>query len=109
MNCLIPHEMGHYAFGELSLAVKFKKQLENELIQNIPSVTREQRGNLVEILARWIEELFATHSLCGLSGFASALHLQNFSMYHNSSMKTLTITMPAHEAKQSLDPIPLIS
>ena len=30
MNCLIAHEMGHYACGELSLGHKFKSQIEQE-------------------------------------------------------------------------------
>jgi hypothetical protein len=58
-NCLIPHEMGHYVFGELALAVKFKKQIESELLVRLSAtVTLEQRGQITELLAHWIEELF---------------------------------------------------
>lgn len=58
-NCLIPHELGHYVFGELAFAVKFKKEIESELLKRIPSgITPQQRGQIIELLARWMEELF---------------------------------------------------
>jgi hypothetical protein len=73
MNCLIPHEMGHYAFGELSLALKFKIQLENELISRAPSIKQEQTAALVELLARWIEELFCDAFAVRIVGFCFSL------------------------------------
>lgn len=58
-NCLIPHEIGHYVFGRLALAVKFKKKIEAELMTRIGSaVSVDLRGQIIELLARWIEELF---------------------------------------------------
>jgi hypothetical protein len=70
MNCLIPHELGHYAFGELSLGNKFGAALEQELIDRLGStITSQQRLWLVYKLAFWAEEIFCDLFAVRLVGF----------------------------------------
>jgi hypothetical protein len=69
LNCLIPHEMGHYVFGELSLGIKFKGELESELLTRIDPGNPSNIGDIVELLAQWIEELFCDAFAVRLVGF----------------------------------------
>jgi len=74
MNCLIPHEMGHYAFGELSLGLKFKVQIEHELISRLgKQLQASERLQIVDRLAFWTEEIFCDLFAVRLVGFCFSL------------------------------------
>lgn len=74
MNCLIPHEMGHHVFGQLALSLKFKAQLEQELIARFGvSLSAEARLQIVERLAFWTEEIFCDLFAVRLVGFCFSL------------------------------------
>ncbi|MGO9316480.1 MAG: hypothetical protein ACLPXT_12235 [Terracidiphilus sp.] len=74
INCLIPHEMGHYVFGELSLRKLFCKSIEETLINCLGnSVTGGMRTALIECIANWVEELFCDLFAVRLMGFCFSL------------------------------------
>jgi dCTP deaminase len=74
VNCLIPHEIGHHAFGELQLAKKFRSDIEVKLITRFgKSLKAEERGKLVELMAFWVEELFCDVFAIRLVGFCFSL------------------------------------
>jgi len=74
MNCLIPHEMGHHVFGQLSLGLKFKSQLEQELIASFGArLPAEARLQIIERLAFWAEEIFCDLFAVRLVGFCFSL------------------------------------
>jgi hypothetical protein len=73
-NCLIPHEMGHYIFGEATLGRKFRHQIEQSLISQLGnSLTIDKRVQIIDILAFWIEELFCDSFAVRLVGFCFSL------------------------------------
>lgn len=74
VNCLIPHEMGHYVFGELQLAKKFRSEIEAKLILRFEQELKAQeRGGLIERMAFWVEELFCDIFAIRLVGFCFSL------------------------------------
>jgi hypothetical protein len=74
INCLIPHEMGHYVFGELSLRKQFCKSIEEALIQYLGvGFSGGKRTALVECIANWVEELFCDLFAVRLVGFSFSL------------------------------------
>ncbi len=74
INCLIPHEMGHYVFGELSLRKEFCKSIEETLIQHLSvGFPGGRRTALIECIANWIEELFCDLFAVRLVGFSFSL------------------------------------
>ncbi|MGB6130666.1 MAG: hypothetical protein WBG54_02715 [Acidobacteriaceae bacterium] len=84
MNCLIPHEMGHYVFGELSLATKLKAVVEKELRSRLGRRRKPWVGVLVERITRWLEELFCDAfavRLVGLCFSAAFVELFDLARY----------------------------
>jgi dCTP deaminase len=74
INCLIPHEMGHYLFGELQLAKKFRAEIESKLIHYYGSSLRtDDRGRLTDVMAFWVEELFCDLFAIRLVGLCFSL------------------------------------
>jgi hypothetical protein len=74
INCLIPHEMGHYVFGELSLRKRFCKSIEGMLISCLDvSFPGGRRTELIECIANWVEELFCDLFAVRLMGFSFSL------------------------------------
>jgi dCTP deaminase len=74
VNCLIPHEMGHYAFGELQLGRKFRSDIEGKLIARLgASLKADDRAKLTETMAFWVEELFCDIFAVRLVGFCFSL------------------------------------
>lgn len=74
VNCLIPHEMGHYVFGEQELAKKFRSNIEDLLISRYStSLEQKDRGNLIEAITFWVEELFCDVFAIRLVGFCFSL------------------------------------
>ncbi len=74
INCLIPHEMGHYVFGELSLRKEFCKSIEETLIPHLGvGFSGGRRTALIECLANWVEELFCDLFAVRLVGFSFSL------------------------------------
>lgn len=70
MNCLIPHEMGHYVFGDLGLGSKIRPALEAELLKSVKAKIHPlDRSALIDLLARWMEELFCDMFAVRLVGF----------------------------------------
>jgi hypothetical protein len=66
--------MGHYAFGELSLGLKFKLQIERELINRLgTALNSPERLQVVERLAFWTEEVFCDLFAVRLVGFCYSL------------------------------------
>lgn len=73
MNCLIPHELGHYAFGELRLRSKISPLLEQRLISEFgASLSSQERLWLVDRLAFWSEEIFCDLFAVRMVGFCFA-------------------------------------
>jgi dCTP deaminase len=74
VNCLIPHEMGHYVFGELLLAKKLRSGIEDRLIKQCgASLDPKTRGDLTEMVVFWAEELFCDLFAIRLVGFCFSL------------------------------------
>jgi hypothetical protein len=74
INYLIPHEMGHYLFGELLLRQKFCASIEQELIKLYgSSLTPYMRAQLIGTLAFWVEELFCDAFAVRIVGFCFSL------------------------------------
>jgi dCTP deaminase len=74
INCLIPHEMGHYVFGELQLAQKFRSNIDKRLLDRYgTNLDNEKRGTLAETMLFWAEELFCDVFAVRLVGFCFSL------------------------------------
>ena len=74
MNCLIPHEMGHYVFADAGLGKKFRREIEQQLVNNLGSqFPLLERIAYTEILAKWSEELFCDVFAVRLIGFSYSL------------------------------------
>jgi len=71
INCLIPHEMGHFVFGDLQLAKKFRSGIEDRLIKLYDArLEPAKRGELTDKLVFWLEELFCDAFAVRLVGFS---------------------------------------
>lgn len=74
INCLIPHEMGHYVFGDLQLAQKFRSDIDARLIQQYGTkLDTKKRGTLADTMTFWAEELFCDVFAVRLVGFCFSL------------------------------------
>jgi dCTP deaminase len=74
VNCLVPHEMGHFIFGELQLSAKFRSDIENRLIKKFDKdLQARDRAQLVDAMAFWVEELFCDLFAVRLVGFCFSL------------------------------------
>jgi hypothetical protein len=71
MNSLIPHELGHHVFSELSLRAKFVKLIEDELrgVSDFSSIG-EYFPVLAEEFTSWLEEIFCDIFAVRLFGFS---------------------------------------
>ena len=71
INCLIPHEMGHFVFGELQLAKKLRSEIEERLIKLYDTrLEIERRSELTDKMVFWLEELFCDAFAVRLVGFS---------------------------------------
>ncbi|MGA8429254.1 MAG: hypothetical protein WB729_05505 [Candidatus Sulfotelmatobacter sp.] len=74
MNCLIPHEMGHYVFADAGLGAKFRPTIEQQLVNNLGSqMTPLERIAVTDALTKWSEELFCDLFAVRLVGFSYSL------------------------------------
>jgi dCTP deaminase len=74
INCLIPHEMGHYVFGDLKLAQKFRSKIDALLLKRYSTkLGTEKRGTLADAMTFWAEELFCDVFAVRLIGFCFSL------------------------------------
>jgi len=74
MNCLIPHEMGHYVFADAALGKKFRAEVEQQLVNSLGSqFPLLDRVRYTEVLAKWSEELFCDVFAVRLAGFSYSL------------------------------------
>lgn len=74
MNCLIPHEMGHFVFGEKGLATTFRAEFEKELINRFGvAFDPNNRLILIERLLYWLEEIFCDCFAVRIIGFCYTL------------------------------------
>lgn len=74
LNCLVPHEMGHYVFGELQLAQKFRSDIDARLIKRFgKKLETGKRGTLADTMTFWAEELFCDVFAVRLVGFCFSL------------------------------------
>ncbi len=70
MNCLIPHEMGHYVFGDKGLRAKFGQSVEQELKNRFAAtLTTLERSAITSGLVKWAEELFCDLFAVRMVGF----------------------------------------
>ncbi len=74
MNCLIPHEMGHYIFADAGLGAKFRPLIEQQLVTDLGSqLAPIDRIDITYALAKWAEELFCDLFAVRLIGFSYSL------------------------------------
>lgn len=74
MNCLIPHEMGHYVFADAGLGTKLRPVIEQQLVNNLGSqLTPLDRIAVTDALTKWCEELFCDVFAVRLVGFSYSL------------------------------------
>jgi len=73
INCLIPHEMGHYVFGDLRLAQKFRSDIDALLLTRYGAKLDKKRGMLADAMTCWVEELFCDVFAVRLIGFCFSL------------------------------------
>jgi len=57
MNCLIPHEMGHYVYADQEIHAKLLPKIESE-IKRTTTFKAVRRSYLIKTIAAWAEELF---------------------------------------------------
>jgi hypothetical protein len=70
MNCLIPHEMGHYVCWDIGLGSKLRPTIESAIVQRLGGTLRPlDRSALVDKVLRWSEELFCDSFAVRLVGF----------------------------------------
>ena len=80
INCLIPHEMGHFVFGELQLAKKLRSEIEERLIKLYDTrLEIERRSELTDKMVFWLEELFCDAFAVRLVGFSFPMAFVNCS------------------------------
>jgi dCTP deaminase len=74
INCLIPHEMGHYVFGDLQLAQECRSEIDARLLKQYDTTLNiDKRGTLAEAMTFWAEELFCDLFAVRLVGFCFSL------------------------------------